>query len=232
MGDIDMEHLAQKPFYLTDEDILWVGSTLADMTEDDIVSLLLFTPEFKWPFKWIGRTSDQKVKPLQSSGYAACVTNFPGDEVDERESHLIVHMNTLSFEKWDMTFGAGYRACIDAGVMAVMVSPILFPAFLEKLYPDITEADMLPATLSNDVTTLLLKERFFFNGVVIADNVANINIPLAIAAGCDMIKVTGGTENAKNRVKKGIADGTITPERLRDALVQVLGMKAALGLHK
>ena len=27
-----MEHLTKKPYYLTDEDILWVGNTLADMT--------------------------------------------------------------------------------------------------------------------------------------------------------------------------------------------------------
>lgn len=26
-----MEHLSHKPYYLTDEDILWVGNTLADM---------------------------------------------------------------------------------------------------------------------------------------------------------------------------------------------------------
>ncbi|MCL2498915.1 MAG: hypothetical protein FWE90_01105 [Defluviitaleaceae bacterium] len=226
-----MERLMQKPFYLNDEDILWVGDTLADMTEDEKVALLLLTPGHTWPFRSIGRTSASMVKPLLSEGYAVRVTHFPGDEVDERESHLIVHMNTLSYEKWETTFGAGYRACIDAGAHAVSVSPILFPAYLEELNPGITEEDMLPATMSYDVTTLLLKERFAFNGVVVAVNVANINIPRAIAAGCDMIEVVGGAENAKICVKKGIADGTITPERLRDALVRVLGLKAALGLQ-
>ncbi|MCL2604756.1 MAG: hypothetical protein FWD90_09785 [Defluviitaleaceae bacterium] len=226
-----MEHLAQKPFCLNDEDILWVGSTLADMAEDEKIALLLLTPGHKWPFKPIGRTGAKLIKPLQSEGKAASVTNFPGDEVDERESHLVVHMNTLPYEKWETTFGAGYRACIEADVFSVTVSPILFPAYLEKTNPGIDEEDMLPANMSYEVTTTLLKERLSFNGVVIAENVANINIPRAIAAGCDMIKVTGGAENAALCLKKGIDDGTITPERLRGALVQVLGLKAALGLH-
>jgi beta-N-acetylhexosaminidase len=225
-----MEHLSQKPFFLNDEDILWVGDTLANLTENEKAALLLLTPGHTWPFYSISRMAAARIPSLKNEGYAVCVSHFPGDEVDERDSHLVVNMNTLSYEKWDTTFGAGYRACIDKGAMAISVSPILFPSYLEKLNPNINEADMQPAVMSYEVTTKLLKQTLTFNGVVIAENVANINIPRAIAAGCDMIKVTGGTENAISSVKRGIANGTITPERLRDALVQVLGLKAALGL--
>jgi len=35
-----MEHLSRKPFFLTDEEILWVGNTLADKTDEERITHL------------------------------------------------------------------------------------------------------------------------------------------------------------------------------------------------
>jgi beta-N-acetylhexosaminidase len=227
-----MEHLTKKPFYLTDEDILWVGNTLADMTEDEMLARLMYAPGHGIPFSPIGRMGANRVKALQNKGFAANVIDFPGNEVDAREYHMIEPINTLSCKKWDTTFGAGYRACIDEGVMAVMVAPIVFPAYTMSLNPLIADGDCLPATICYELTTLLLKKTLGFNGLVIAENIESEEMSLAIAAGCDMLFSSGNIHYDIGHIKKGIDKGIITQDRLREAAVQILGIEAALGLHK
>jgi beta-N-acetylhexosaminidase len=228
-----MEHLSKKPFYLTDEDILWVGNTLADMPEEGRITRLVIPPNHVFPLVPIIRKSADRIKQKRNEGFAAYIIDFPGDVIDERDAHLIVHMNTLTCEKWDKTLGADYSVCINEGVMAVMVAPVLFPAYMEKLNPGATEAQMNPSPFSYEITTLLLKEKLGFNGLVMAENITKpANLPLAIAAGCDMIISSGNADDNFTHIKKGIDDGTITQERLRAAIVQILGFTAALGLHK
>lgn len=57
-------------------------------------------------------------------------------------------------------------------------------------------------------------------------------VPQAIAAGCDMFLFTRNLEEDFAYMKQGVADGVITAERLDDALTRILGLKAALQLHR
>jgi len=57
-------------------------------------------------------------------------------------------------------------------------------------------------------------------------------VPLTIAVGCDMFLFTKNVDEDFAYMRKGIKDGVITPERLNEALIKILGLKAALGLHK
>ncbi|MCL2190032.1 MAG: hypothetical protein FWC16_14215 [Defluviitaleaceae bacterium] len=225
-----MEHLCKKPFFLTDEDVLWVGNTLADMTQDQKIARLMYAPGDKIPFSPIGRMSAERVKIVQNSGFAAYVTDFPGDEVDERDIHLVAHINTLSCAKWDKTFGESYRACIEAGVLAVMVEPIIFPAYSEKLGEGKENAQ--PASRAPEIVTALLKEQLGFNGLVVAENMESEDMPYAIAAGCDMLFSSGNVYFDIGSIKRGLKSGIISQDRLHDALTKVLGIEAALGLHK
>jgi beta-N-acetylhexosaminidase len=211
-----------------------VGNTLANMTEDEKIAKLLLPPNHSLPLLPIMRKSAERIKQKQNEGYAVYIDDFPGDVIDERDAHLIVHMNTLTCEKWDMTLGADYTACINAGVMAIMISPVLFPAYLEKLNPGATEATMNIAPFAYEITTTLLKDQLGFNGLVLAENITNpTNLPLAVAAGCDMIMCASSSLNDNiSHIKKGLESNVITPERLRNAVIQILGFYAALGLHK
>lgn len=190
----------------------------------------------------VRRMGSEYVKGLQDNGVAASIKHFPGDGVDELDQHLAVSMNDLPVEEWDNTFGAAYQQAIDEGALTVMMGHILQPAYSRHFNPDVTDQDLLPASLSYDLTTRLLKEQLGFNGLVVTDasSMAGIVIPMhrsqavpqAIAAGCDMFLFTRNLEEDVSYMKKGIEDGIITPERLNDALTKVLGLKAALGLHK
>jgi beta-N-acetylhexosaminidase len=190
----------------------------------------------------VRRMGAQFVKGVQENGLAASIKHFPGDGVDERDQHLVTSVNSLSCEEWDATYGAAYQACIDAGAMTVMAGHIMQPAYTRKLNPEIQDQDILPATLSYELITKLLKEKMGFNGLVVTDatTMAGMTIamprsqvvPQTIAAGCDMFLFTRNLEEDFGYMRQGIADGVITPERLDEALTSILGLKAALKLPR
>jgi beta-N-acetylhexosaminidase len=190
----------------------------------------------------VRRMGVQYVKGVQEYGVAASIKHFPGDGVDERDQHLVTSVNSLSCEEWDATYGAAYKACIDAGALTVMVGHIMQPAYSRKLNPGIRDEKILPATLSHELVTGLLKGQLGFNGLVVTDatTMAGMTIampraqavPQTIAAGCDMFLFTRNLDEDMGYMKQGIADGVITPERLNDALTKILALKAALRLHR
>jgi beta-N-acetylhexosaminidase len=190
----------------------------------------------------VRRMGVQYVKGVQEYGVAASIKHFPGDGVDERDQHLVTSVNNLSCEEWDATYGAAYKASIDAGALTVMVGHIMQPAYSRKLNPGIRDEKILPATLSHELVTGLLKGQLGFNGLVVTDatTMAGMTIampraqavPQTIAAGCDMFLFTRNLDEDMGYMKQGIADGVITPERLNDALTKILALKAALRLHR
>ena len=190
----------------------------------------------------VRRMGVQYVRGVQEQGVAAAIKHFPGDGVDERDQHLVTSINNLSCAEWDATFGEVYKACIDAGALTVMAGHIMQPAYSRKLRPGIADQDILPASLSHELITDLLREQLGFNGLVVTDATAMAGmaipmprsgaVPQAIAAGCDMFLFTRNLEEDFGYMKQGIADGVITAERLNDALTRILGLKAALQLHK
>lgn len=184
----------------------------------------------------------QYVKGVQEYGLAASIKHFPGDGMDERDQHLVESINSMACEEWDATYGQVYKACIEAGAMTVMVGHILQPAYSRRLNPALTDRELLPASLSYELVTLLLKEQLSFGGLVVTDasTMAGMMIamprsqavPRAIAAGCDMFLFSRSLEEDFSYMRKGIEEGIVTEERLHDALTKILGLKAALGLHK
>jgi len=190
----------------------------------------------------VKRMGVEYVKAIQKEGLAASIKHFPGDGVDERDQHLVTSINTMDCDEWDATFGAAYKASIDAGAMTVMIGHISCPAYSRKLSPGIKDEDIMPASLAPELTTTLLKEQLGFNGLVVTDatTMAGMTIPmprekavpLTIAVGCDMFLFTKNVDEDFAFMRKGIKDGVITQERLNEALTKILGLKAALGLHK
>jgi beta-N-acetylhexosaminidase len=191
-----------------------------------------------------GRVRDMGVayvEAVQSHGLAASIKHFPGDGVDERDQHLVTTVNDLSVEDWDATFGQAYQACIDAGAMSVMVGHIMQPAYSRKLRPGLADADMLPASLASELMGDLLRGKLGFNGLVVTDatTMAGFTIPMprsravpaSIAAGADVFLFTRNLVEDFGFMLAGVADGTVSTERLDCAVARVLGLKAALGLH-
>jgi beta-N-acetylhexosaminidase len=185
--------------------------------------------------------SSAYIQGLRQSNIASCAKHFPGDGVEERDQHIVLGVNELSCEEWDASFGRVYKHLIDDGVMTIMAGHIALPKYQYKLNPGLKYEDIMPATLSRELITGLLKKQLGFNGLVVTDASHMIGmtaamkrrdyVPAAIAAGCDMFLFFNDHEEDFNFMLNGYKNGIITEERLHDALRRILGLKASLKLH-
>ena len=97
------------------------------------------------------------MRGMAESGVLCAMKHYPGDGVDERDHHLSSSINSMSTDAWDATFGKVYAGMIEAGVPSLMVGHIMLPAYQRHFSPGTTIADLLPASLSEEITTDLLK---------------------------------------------------------------------------
>lgn len=180
------------------------------------------------------------LKGAKESKVLCCAKHFPGDGFDERDQHLAPSINPLSVKEWDESFGDIYSSLIDNGLDMIMAGHISLPSY-QKFYSNCEDKDILPATLSKEIITDLLKTKLGFNGAVITDATHMVGltcamkrsdlIPAIIAAGCDMILFYNDVDEDFAYIKEGYIKGIITKERLNDALRRILGLKAKLNLH-
>lgn len=190
----------------------------------------------------VKRMGSTYIKEIQGRGIAATAKHFPGDGCDERDQHLVTTINDKSAEEWDRTYGDIYRACIDAGVMTIMSGHIMQPACSKMLNPELKDEEILPASLSKELLSELLRKKLGFNGLICTDATTMTGftvamprkkaVPYCIEAGNDMFLFTRNEEEDVRFMKEGYRTGILSEQRLNEALIRILGLKAALGLHK
>jgi beta-N-acetylhexosaminidase len=148
----------------------------------------------------------------------------------------------MSCEEWDETFGYVYKRMIAAGTLTCMIGHITQPAYSMKLNPTLTYGECLPASLSKELMTELLRNRLGFNGMIVTDatQMAGMSlqltreeaVPLSIEAGADMFLFYRDFDEDLEYMKRGLKNGKLSRQKLEDAVTRILATKAALGLHK
>lgn len=184
------------------------------------------------------------VRELQRHGVAATAKHWPGEGIDDRDQHLATTINPLSMQQWEASFGTIYRAVIDAGVMSVMSAHIALPAWIrqQRGHSAPQRADFQPASTSALLTRELLREELGFNGLVVSDATTMAGVvswaerselaPSIIENGCDMFLFSRTPEQDLQFLLAGLRSGALSETRLEQAVTRVLGLKAALGLHR
>lgn len=170
---------------------------------------------------------------------AVSIKHFPGDGVDETDQHLLVSINSLDCETWDATYGKIYRGLIADGAKTVMAGHIDQPAWRHRL-GHTSGRDTVPATLSKELITGLLRGHLGFNGLVITDATPMVGftsamkrseaVPTAIEAGCDMFLFNKSLEEDFGYMLEGLKNGLLSQGRLEEAVTRILALKASLGL--
>lgn len=177
------------------------------------------------------------IRGMQDHGLAATAKHFPGDGTDYRDQHLTVTRNRLSMAEWRKNHGAVFQALIDAGVYCVMTGHIALPAYQTKT----ADGLYLPATLSNELSTRLLKEEMGFTGPIVSDALIMGGLMRgreerdrtqqeidSFKAGTDLM--LWPTEGYIDAMEKAIESGEVPIARLEDALTRIWTMKEKLGL--
>lgn len=174
------------------------------------------------------------IRACRERGLLTSIKHFPGDGVDECDQHILTSVNSLSREEWDNSYGRIYRTFIEEGIRAIMVGHIALPAYQSEC------EQLMPATLSRELLTGLLREKLGFNGLIVSDATPMVGfccaldrrtaVPTAIATGCDMFLFNKDYDEDYRYMREGIKSGLLSPERLDEAVTRILAAKFSLGL--
>jgi len=174
------------------------------------------------------------VKGMQDHGLAACAKHFPGDGMDYRDQHQTTTVNPLSKAEWMQMHGGVFKRLIDEGVYTIMTGHITLPACQTVFKDD----RFLPATLSHELSTVLLKQELGFKGVIVSDALTmggfikwferTQSLIECFKAGSDMLLWPDLAYF--DAMEKAIESGEVSMVRLDDAVGRVLVMKEKLGL--
>ena len=192
------------------------------------------------------RVADMSVEYLKGAhtidGFACAAKHFPGNGLDFRDAHLSNNVNDMDVDQWDETYGYVYKSLIDNDLDAIMGGHILMPKYAKAINPELQDDDMMPATLSPEIMTTLLRDKLGFNGMVVTDASHMVGmtnrmkrcemLPLSINAGCDMFLFFNDPDEDFATMLNAYKNGVISEERVVEALTRILGLKAHLGLHK
>ena len=170
---------------------------------------------------------------IAEGGIIPVVKHFPGHGDTSVDSHLdlpVVRKTQTELEALELV---PFRSAIESGAEAVMVAHILFP----KLDPDV------PASLSRNVITGLLRGKLGFDGVVITDDLAMGAIAnhygiedaaiRSVKAGADILLMAHGYD-VEHRVYEAllaaVRDGRIPEKRIDESVTRIVKLKRSYGL--
>lgn len=183
----------------------------------------------------------RNIATFQRHGIAATAKHWPGEGFDDRDQHLVTTINPLQRPDWEHHFGRNYRQLIDNGVMAVMAGHIAWPAYAREQGAQGLET-CRPASVSDLLNLRLLRGELGFNGVIVSDasGMGGLSawapraqvVADVFNGGCDMLLFPSPFETDLAHLEHALERGLVPWARIEDALLRVLGLKAALGLHR
>lgn len=247
IGATDKKEYAYALGKMANEEAAAIGCNMAFAPVCDILynwqNTEVVTRAFGSDPKRVAEMSAEYVKGAHTNpGFACTAKHFPGNGQDFRDAHISNNVNYFDTEKWDQTYGMVYKTLFDNGLEAVMGGHIMLPSYAKQINPELKDEEMMPATLSPEIMTGLLREKLGFNGMVVTDASHMVSmtdrmkrsemLPKSINAGCDMFLFFNDPDEDYATMLDAYKSGIISQERMEEALTRILGLKAHLGLHR
>lgn len=171
---------------------------------------------------------------LQDNNILAAIKHFPGHGDTNTDSHLDLPVVSHNLERLNNIEIAPFKALMNKGIGGVMVAHLYVPA--------LESGKGIPASVSKNIITGLLKEKLGYKGLIITDAlnmgaVANKYNPgeldaMAFKAGNDIMLFSQGVANGKKLIQKAIDKGEISQSRVEESVKKILLTKYFLGLDK
>ena len=170
---------------------------------------------------------------LQDNGVLAAIKHFPGHGDTDVDSHLDLPVVKHSLERLNKIELAPFKALMDKKLGGAMIAHLYVPQ-LEK-------GKNIPASISYDIVTNLLKNKFRYEGLVITDalnmNAVAKKYPAgeldlrAFKAGNDVLLFSQDVPTGKKLIKEAIQKGEVSEKRLEESVKKILKTKYLLGLQ-
>lgn len=163
---------------------------------------------------------------LREEGIIPTFKHFPGHGDTAEDSHLGV---ALSGKTREEMASCEWLPFLEAGPMeCVMVGHITTPGLTD---------DGLPATLSYEVVTNILRGDLDFQGLVLTDALemgaivneygCGTSAVMAVKAGCDILLMPLDFQEAFDAVLRAVESGEISEERIDESVRRILAFKSA-----
>ncbi|MBS5950433.1 MAG: glycoside hydrolase family 3 C-terminal domain-containing protein [Clostridium sp.] len=199
----------------------------------------------------VAKLGVKMIEGIQSNGVAAAAKHFPGHGDTATDSHYGLPKVDKSLEELKKVELKPFQAAIDNGVDMIMTAHIQFPQIEKDTYTSIKDGQeiQIPATLSDDILTGLLREDMNFDGVIITDalNMAAIaenfgeveTVKMAFEAGVDIALMPtilrSKADVPKLRaivdgVKEAVENGEISEEKINESATRVVKLKIDRGV--
>ena len=177
----------------------------------------------------VARMADAFTKGLAAHGVIGCYKHFPGHggtTADTHDGYAYVDKDLDALKETELVpFADG----IAKDVPMIMVAHVSLPA--------LTGSD-IPATLSEEIVTGLLRNDLGYDGVVITDALgmgavaghysARDSALMALQAGCDILLMPSDFESAYQAVLGAVQNGTVPEERIDASVTRILLLKQRL----
>ncbi|MEC5157435.1 glycoside hydrolase family 3 protein [Chryseobacterium sp. MP_3.2] len=173
-------------------------------------------------------------KGLQDNKILAAIKHFPGHGDTDTDSHLDLPVVSHNLKRLTDVELAPFKALMDKEIGGVMVAHLYVPALESK--------KGVPASVSSDIITGILKEKYGYKGLIITDAlnmgaVAKRYKPgeldaLAFKAGNDIMLFSDGVKEGKRLIQLAIDQKEISQNRIEESVKKILLTKYYLGLTK
>jgi beta-N-acetylhexosaminidase len=157
--------------------------------------------------------------------------HFPGHGDTAEDSHLGLARLDVDKVRINTVELAPFRAAIAAGVDSVMTAHMAVPAL---------EPENIPATVSSNILTALLRKDLNFQGLTVTDAMDMRGLsqlfPVgeasvrAMEAGADVLLMPLNADEAIKAVVAAVDSGRLTKQRIDESVLRVLAAKAQVGL--
>jgi len=175
------------------------------------------------------------VRGYEDAGITATIKHFAGRGDSATDAHDVLDVCRGDKKRMQEVELAAFQAGVDAGASALMTAHTIFPAYDEEY----------PATLSKKILTDLLRGEMGFKGIIVSDAIGMAAIlkkwplplacSMAIKAGVDTILLKADDESRAQclfGIKSAVEDGSLSEERVDDAVRRLLTRKYDQGLFK
>ncbi|KAB2881518.1 hypothetical protein F9K33_00230 [bacterium] len=173
------------------------------------------------------------IKGLQENGMLATAKHFPGHGDTQVDSHRELPRLPHSLSRLEQLAFLPFRRAMDAGVDALMIGHIAVPSL---------DASGLPATMSKNITTGLIRNQWKYEGLIITDAMMmgaitdqfseEEAVTKVFDAGVDQMLIPVSTENACGIVRRMVENNSEASARLDKSVERILFAKKKWGLFE
>lgn len=181
----------------------------------------------------VARLATAELRGYHKAGIATCVKHFPGHGDTATDSHLAMPTVPYTMERLRQIELVPFESAISSGTDVVMTAHIYFPT--------LAGSSELPATLSPEVISGLLRTQLGYSGIIMTDCLEMSAISetvgvgkgaaLALQAGNDLILISHRYDRQLagiEAIKAAVLAGEISREQIRQSAERIIQLKERL----